>query len=1251
VAVDQELQELYAEAVRRGMFKKDPELQEIGHELRARGIVSDPTQGGLVTLKVPKGINVGPNADLSALHPDAVPALQNALNEAVKLGIPVTVTSAARSYGKQAQLYANRASNPNPVAPPGTSRHESGRAVDLDTTDEYRPFLTAVLEKHGFQWGGHFRKPDPVHYQFVGKPIPPKPMQPETTATDKPAPTRKPTVEAQPPRAGVSRPQSTTASMSPAPRMTPLPQGPTIGAAPNTAGTLAGALRAIPQHGLPALQAAGAAGRDLLMDVLATPFRALDTAGAQLGTEIHQNPGLLNIFSGSAVNTDRGFLRDLSLLLHGHGMDRTPIDPDVLHRSEAAARVLGAGARAAVSPREGRPPALVTNATGVQPGSPGYIPARVTDYALSFANPGPAIAGKTVGRLSEALGRGAVTARDAALASGPGQKLVAAAERAGNTRYGLQAKRLAGGLGIGPNARLVRAVDARLRPQLEERIGRINKIAEDMQATVERLRPETPTGPVPPNAHADFEQGLQSYRAWRKQQLATTAGKAHHTIEDLGPTPLHEVVRHWVVKMRFDDLGNPVGHLPPDGQYIRAIVALYHVPMRDVVRFGQRYIREIQQTREDLAGTGAKLGGWEKFANDFIVQSFGRGAARTTTEVGAQAIAGTGVQAARQAALRNVWVGVKDDPTFSRPIGAGGVLPGWRRVDAKTPFTTLTGANVRQVPEPVYWLLNNEAALASRQAHEVLEGVGLPTSRAQQTIHRGVEWLARATGIQKKIWIANPATLAGNAGSNYAVSELALQKEVGSAAGLGPDLVRAVREMRERKTYGLSSDMEELGDVFSHTQASTSALAPARSAKEVAGAAGRVVKEPQVFQRPLNPALPPGPSNPLVQVVGEKGRIVHDPTPLEFAMEPIDKLAAAHGLTEQTFKLALYKSFKRAGKTPDEAKKLVQKYLFDYSDRPFLLEAADRYGIWIFNAFPTKATKLFLETVATRPDLVARYPRLAQLSRQEFGAEQNYENSPGYRHGPLVFATGPNSFIDLGRFWQFTGPMEAMENYVGRPLQGRAPELPTGPDLLSHTVASPWLAQVPNMQLYSDPDNPAHIAEPGSPLEAQYGDRAQELIRDLTPGFVRGTSRVWDSALGKSPTDAMTGEPQSVPAAMAQAYLGIPSFTGGSLADRKARLGPSIDRRAAVADRYAAALERELNAGRLKNKYAGGINKRTDIDGLKRELRLVDQRYHQVLLSPRSVVNGKLTAEGRNKITQSFLLRVALANRIDALAQ
>jgi hypothetical protein len=55
------------------------------------------------------------------------------------LGEPVPITSGWRSRAQQAALWARRATNPYPVARPGTSMHERGLAIDVP-----RSFVAAL---------------------------------------------------------------------------------------------------------------------------------------------------------------------------------------------------------------------------------------------------------------------------------------------------------------------------------------------------------------------------------------------------------------------------------------------------------------------------------------------------------------------------------------------------------------------------------------------------------------------------------------------------------------------------------------------------------------------------------------------------------------------------------------------------------------------------------------------------------------------------------------------------------------------------------------------------------------------------------------------------------------------------------------------------------------------------------------------------------------------------------------------------
>lgn len=90
------------------------------------------------------------------------PAMQAALARAEQLlGQPVPVTSGYRSPEKQRALWLNRASNPFPVAAPGTSMHERGLAVDVPVN--FVPRLLTVAARSGLCHP--YPKADPIHFE------------------------------------------------------------------------------------------------------------------------------------------------------------------------------------------------------------------------------------------------------------------------------------------------------------------------------------------------------------------------------------------------------------------------------------------------------------------------------------------------------------------------------------------------------------------------------------------------------------------------------------------------------------------------------------------------------------------------------------------------------------------------------------------------------------------------------------------------------------------------------------------------------------------------------------------------------------------------------------------------------------------------------------------------------------------------------------------------------------------------------
>jgi hypothetical protein len=75
-----------------------------------------------------------------------------------------SMTSGVRSTADQARLYADRGNNPNPVAPPGTSLHERGLAVDIGGMT---PQQRSLLPQYGLA------QPvanDPVHVELSNPP-------------------------------------------------------------------------------------------------------------------------------------------------------------------------------------------------------------------------------------------------------------------------------------------------------------------------------------------------------------------------------------------------------------------------------------------------------------------------------------------------------------------------------------------------------------------------------------------------------------------------------------------------------------------------------------------------------------------------------------------------------------------------------------------------------------------------------------------------------------------------------------------------------------------------------------------------------------------------------------------------------------------------------------------------------------------------------------------------------------------------
>ena len=128
-------------------------------------------EGGDVRVRVVRdGVLATARARAVRAAPNDARGLAPAMRAAVRraeglLGRPVPVTSGQRSATQQRQLWQRRATNPYPVAAPGTSMHERGLAIDVPVA--FVPELVAVASEAGLC--RPLPRTDPVHFELCGR--------------------------------------------------------------------------------------------------------------------------------------------------------------------------------------------------------------------------------------------------------------------------------------------------------------------------------------------------------------------------------------------------------------------------------------------------------------------------------------------------------------------------------------------------------------------------------------------------------------------------------------------------------------------------------------------------------------------------------------------------------------------------------------------------------------------------------------------------------------------------------------------------------------------------------------------------------------------------------------------------------------------------------------------------------------------------------------------------------------------------
>lgn len=441
---------------------------------------------------------------------------------------------------------------------------------------------------------------------------------------------------------------------------------------------------------------------------------------------------------------------------------------------------------------------------------------------------------------------------------------------------------------------------------------------------------------------------------------------------------------------------------------------------------------------------------------------------------------------------------------------------------------------------------------------------------ARQSKVKAVQSWLKGVGHIKGALLSNPGTFSSNALGSVVMAETELQKAgVGLASFLGKSKQAKAQLDIYKKTGNATGDVAEL---MAHAPGILDTSA-------AVGAAGRS-------------------RNPVLN-----------------AQQDIDALA----------KVNLFAALKpKLGAA--EAAKRVKIGLFDYSDTPALIRAADQYGLVLFGSFGTAAGRAFLDTLVKRPDLIARYPRLQKQLLQEFpGSEAEFEKLKDYQRSPLVLPTGKDTFVNLTRYHPLGQFFAESPMGTGRP--------PEPMDIVGGTAAGPTLRAAEKA-----------AREKGAPAEDQWRTFVREAITGHFPA-VRDYMR-WRAALeGTALSDRRTDEPQTARKAALQT-AGAPLIRAGLNADLRDKFSEPTGKRADAVRAFIGSLDSQLASGRLKNPYRGEASKIRNADEAQRAAKDAELYFKTMQMSPKNTTAaGQITDGGRGKIQRAYLRWRMLQNR------
>lgn len=839
------------------------------------------------------------------------------------------------------------------------------------------------------------------------------------------------------------------------------------------------------------------------------------------------------------------------------------------------------------------------------------IGAKVGDFALGAATspdiPIAGAVGKAVGEFAQPVIKGVAS------------RIQRVIDPIKETRIGNEGQKLMLWLGGGPYKRMFKEVLKDYDAEVGYQVQRVTNITEDIARETRRI------------------QGSDRMFRDTMEQFAANHG-AHPVIS--------------LVRKAVTDRSNarvPLNQMNP--KQLAATLKQYDNPFgvdpQFIITKADEILQHIDETETLLMKSGVtptvnKGGANQRLIEpeDWLNQMFGESKPVPTNMVNALLGKVEGgaahIQQIHEAGIRNF---LNDLPKFSEWVkpATGVDVPGWVTIQPGG----ILGSKLAgyQMPQPLYNALELELTRAGKAI------ANQPKSEYIIAKDAAEWWAKKVVGFEKKGMVGNPVTQIGNNFGNTFAQGWALDR---AGVSVHPT------ERMEAIHRGFKQAIEMRQGVRSKSVDRLSRYAPNlfqtqvdASISEPAGALGQLEKVRFIPGTNIDFTVPK-PQGLTKQFFGEGkvGESVATAGALANKANPVNWFADFQGISEQAYKIATFELL--AKKVGDrQAAALVEKYFFDYTDRGMLAEAADRFGLWIFNVFPIKATNLFFEEVINNPGKLYQLKRYRDLAVGNDDPSQNDSLPEWMRKSKFTLPIGGGDYIGVGRMHPFGGVMDQLANLPGTDISTELRNIASKP------LATPLINIAQGMQTFTRDDrgNPP-LLQPGQPATDLLGLQMKEFAKAYAPTLVggRGGQSIEASMQGITPTDYPFSEPRSREEAALQYGLGLRTTKAEGKIDKKKRLKSEVKARRTQEVKDVVREARE--EAKTRNPMKKATEKFRDYSDAFAEYQKAQTRLKQLQMSGR-VVNKErqVTEDGREELRKQVFYVNALRDRAKELKE